>query len=162
MNDLWTVLSEVTDISAKLSSKDTLGLEEVDEVRLLPAAQIVLLIIPCQIAQSSGVRYTEDLDMMQRRLLAHKELEKARETRVDVVLRRLRESSSFDVNLVIVKAFLIEHCRFTRSYIIACLATCGLLLGALRAVTAKVKWSIACLIRAPRRQLLKAFSFGRG
>lgn len=39
MNDLWTVLSEVTDISAKLSSKDTLGLEEVDEVRLLPAAQ---------------------------------------------------------------------------------------------------------------------------
>jgi hypothetical protein len=39
MNDLWAVLSEVTDITAKLSSKDTLSLEEVDEVRLLPAAK---------------------------------------------------------------------------------------------------------------------------
>lgn len=54
-----------------------------------------MLKIPRQIAQSSGVKYTEDLDMMQRRLLAHKELEKARENRVDVVLRRLRESSYF-------------------------------------------------------------------
>ena len=45
---------------------------------------------------------------MQRRLLAHKELEKARESRVDVVLRRLRGSLSFDVNLFIVKAFLLN------------------------------------------------------
>lgn len=92
VNDLGKVLNEVMDITAKLSSKDTLGLEEVDEVNFLAAKINVCTDIRCQIAQSSGVRYTEDLDMMQRRLLAHKELEKARETRVDVVLRRLRTS----------------------------------------------------------------------
>ncbi|KAF8523808.1 nucleoporin Nup186/Nup192/Nup205 [Gautieria morchelliformis] len=72
VNDLWNVLSEVADIGTKLSSKDNLGLEEVDEI-----------------AQSSGVMYTEDMDMMQRKLLAHRELEKAREIRIDVALRRL-------------------------------------------------------------------------
>jgi hypothetical protein len=43
-----------------------------------------------QIAQSSGAMYTEDMDMMQRKLLAYGELEKAREIRIAVALRRLR------------------------------------------------------------------------
>ncbi|KAF8525593.1 nucleoporin Nup186/Nup192/Nup205 [Hysterangium stoloniferum] len=62
VNDLAKVLGEVTEISAKLSNKNHLELEEVDDI-----------------AQASGARFTEDLNMMQRRLLVYKELEKARQ-----------------------------------------------------------------------------------
>ncbi|KAF8584437.1 hypothetical protein K439DRAFT_1411162 [Ramaria rubella] len=79
---LSRVLSEVADICAKLSSKDSLSLEDVDEI-----------------AKSSGAQYTEELDMMQRRLLATKELEQAQERRVNVVSRRLH---SLEVLLLLI------------------------------------------------------------
>ncbi|KIJ30184.1 hypothetical protein M422DRAFT_214674 [Sphaerobolus stellatus SS14] len=82
LNELGKVLSEVADISSKLSSKDHIEVDEIDEI-----------------AKVSGAEYTEDLNMMQRRLLAYRELERARQTNVNIVLRKLH---SLEVLLLLI------------------------------------------------------------